>query len=106
LHPVAVTKLQRRHWFQQIGQHFPDFLHLAGFLLYRQLPGDCSVRINADAAKHYIQLGGVERLADIHRKIPTDLASAPRDFAPKNASRDEAVSKERLGAMSLDYPEA
>ena len=77
MHPVAVTKLQRRHWFQQIGQHFPDFLHLAGFLLYRQLPGDCSVRINADAAKHYIQLGGVERLADIHRKIRTDLASVP-----------------------------
>jgi hypothetical protein len=30
----------------------------------------------------------------------------PRDFAPKNASRDEAFSEERLGAMSLTYPEA
>jgi len=36
LHPVAVTKLRRRQWFQHIGQHFPDFLHLAGFLLYSQ----------------------------------------------------------------------
>jgi len=58
-------------------------LHLAGFLLYSQ------------------------RLADVHRKICSNRPRiGPRDLAPKNASRDDAVSEERLGAMSLTYPEA
>jgi hypothetical protein len=37
----------------RLSTHLHDFLHLAGFVLYRQLPGDCSVRINADAARHH-----------------------------------------------------
>jgi hypothetical protein len=83
LHPVAVTKLLRRHWFQHIGQHFPDFLHLAGFLLYSQ---------------RWQMFTG--------KSARSDLASVPATSRLKNASRDEAVSEERLGAMSLAYPEA
>ena len=30
-----------------------DFLHLARIVLYTQLPGYCSVRTKADAARHY-----------------------------------------------------
>jgi hypothetical protein len=46
-------------------------------------------------------------MADVHRKICSNRPRiGPLDLAPKNASRDDAVSEERLGAMSLTYSEA